>query len=79
MADKQGAPLKKIFMDTYAKNVDFKRYSADTKFELGHECPEGSLKYTQTINASPKDGKVVLDLQVSFLFGRNNFSSYQIQ
>lgn len=65
-AEKKGAHPTKIFLDTYAKNVDLKRYQFDSKFDLGYECHAGRHVYAQTVRSGPQDGKLVVDFQVRF-------------
>ncbi|KAL0277818.1 UNVERIFIED_CONTAM: hypothetical protein PYX00_004970 [Menopon gallinae] len=60
-SEKPGAPLSKIFLDTYAKNVDIRSYAGQFKFAAGKECPEGTILYSNTLNSVPVDGKLAID------------------
>lgn len=57
--------MSKIFLDTYAKNINIRSYAGEFKFVAGKECPEGTVLYSNILNSIPMDGKLSIDHEVN--------------
>lgn len=66
-SEQRGGQLTKYFLDTYAKNLDVKRYSVDSKFEIGRECSKGNYKFSNMFRSMPHDNQFILDEEVRTL------------
>ncbi|KAK6621829.1 hypothetical protein RUM44_001636 [Polyplax serrata] len=64
-SEQRGGQLTKYFLDTYAKNLDVKRYSVDSKFEIGRECSKGNYKFSNMFRSMPHDNQFILDEESS--------------
>lgn len=69
-AENPTADRYKIYLDSYARDLDLKRFSADTKLEVGYDSQIKQqpvlIKFTQEFRTTPRDGKFLIGYKVSF-------------